>query len=266
MCKVSFILPTYNAEKTIDRTIESIVNQTYKEWEIICCDDCSTDNTMNKLKAWKEKGINITILQNEKNSRAAFSRNRCIEKAKGEYLAQIDDDDYCALDRLEKQVDFLDKNKEYGFVGSMAYMFDENGVWGIFNVIEKPDKGSLLGNSPFINPSMMFRKTALDKVNGYRVAKETRRTEDYDLFMRLYSEGIKGYNIQEKLTYYYRGKNSFPKCRYEFRIDEAKVRYKNFKKLGLLPKGIPFIIKPLIVGLIPQQVIEKIKNRNNNAE
>ena len=129
MCKVTFILPTYNASKTIDRTIESIVNGSFKDWEIVCCDDCSTDNTIERLNIWKKKGINITILQNEKNSRAAFSRNRCIETARGEYIAQIDDDDYCAPNRLQDQVKFLDENKEYGYVGMLScLMRKEYGV------------------------------------------------------------------------------------------------------------------------------------------
>lgn len=264
MCKVSFILPTYNAEKTIDRCINSIMEQTYTDWEIICCDDCSTDKTLEKLHQWQSKDSRIKVLQNTENRRAAFSRNRCIQEAKGEYIAQIDDDDCCAPNRLAVQVEFLDTNPYVGFVGSFAYLFDEKGVWGTFKVVEKPEKEDLVKNSCFINPSVMLRRSVLDQVNGYRVAKETRRTEDYDLFMRMYSKGIKGYNIQIPLIYYYRGENSFPKCKYEFRIDEAKIRYKNFKALGLLPKSFLYVIKPLIVGLIPMRVIEKIKKIKNN--
>lgn len=264
MCKVSFILPTHNAEKTIDRCIESIVNQSYKDWELICCDDCSIDGTVEKLYKWMEKDKRIKVLRNSENMRAAYTRNKCIDNAKGKYIAQIDDDDYCSVNRLEKQVEFLDNNLEYGFVGSMAYYFDENGVWGVFNVIESPTKINFLHNSCFINPTVMLRKSILEEVKGYRVAKETRRTEDYDLFMRLYCKGIRGYNIQDKLVYYYRGKESFPKCKYEYRIDEAKIRYKNFKELELLPKNLLYVIKPLIVGLIPIKFIELLKKAKNN--
>lgn len=261
MCKVSFILPTHNAENTIDRCINSIINQIYTDWEIICCDDCSTDGTLNKLYQWKEKDSRITVLKNTKNSRAGFSRNRCFEVAKGEYLAQIDDDDYCAPNRLEEQVKFLDEHPEIGFVGTNAYLFDEHGIWGTFNVVEKPEKEDFISNSCFVNPSIMLRKTAVDTVGGYRISKETRRSEDYDMFMRMYAAGIKGYNIQKQLVYYYRGEKSFPKCKYEFRVDEAKVRYKNFKELGLLPKSFLYVVKPLIVGLIPIKIIERIKRR-----
>lgn len=80
---VSFIIPTYNAEKTIDRCLESVVNQTYENLEIICCDDCSTDETWNKLKEWAEKDSRVKIIKNEKNMRAAYTRNQCIKVARG---------------------------------------------------------------------------------------------------------------------------------------------------------------------------------------
>lgn len=261
MSKVSIILPTFNAESTIDRCIESIINQTYKDWELICCDDCSADNTYEKLCKWKEIDNRIIVLKNDKNRKAAFTRNRCISISKGEYIAQIDDDDYCALDRIEKQVDFLNKHKEFDFVGSKMYYFDEKGIWSISDSKEYPIKEDFLWNSVFANPSVMFRKNVLNNIGGYRIAKETRRGQDYDLYMRLYAKGFRGYNIQEPLVYYYRGKNSYKKCKYEYRIDEAKIRYQNFKKLGLFPVGLLYVIKPLIVGGIPISLIEKVKEK-----
>ena len=258
---ISVVIPTYNAESTIDRCLESIVNQTHKNLQILCCDDCSKDSTWDKLQEWANKDSRITIMQNERNSRAAFSRNRCIEKAEGLFIAQIDDDDYCALDRIEKQAIFLAEHPEYDFVGTGAYYFDESGVWGQSQREEgySPEANDFLWNAVFLNPSMMYRAEALKAVGGYRIAKETRRGEDYDMHMRMYAAGYKAYVMPERLTYYYRGKNSFPKCKYEYRIDEFKIRYKNFKALGLMPKGIIYAVKPLIVGLVPIKFWERIK-------
>ena len=101
---VSVIIPTYNAGAVIDRCLTSVVNQTHTNLQIICCDDCSSDDTYQKLLAWTEKDSRITVMQNEVNSRAAFSRNRCIKMTEGKYVAQIDDDDYCEPDRIERQV------------------------------------------------------------------------------------------------------------------------------------------------------------------
>lgn len=259
MCKVSVVLPVYNASKTIDRCIESIVNQTFEDWELICCNDCSEDDSLSMLEKWEKKDSRIKVLKNKKNSRAAFTRNRCIEKAAGEYIALIDDDDYCLPNRLEKQVDFLSSSSEYSFVGSKAYFFDEKGVWKVESLKERPKVKDLAWANPFVNPSIMFRKSDIEKVGLYRIDKETRRTEDYDLFMRLYAEGYYGYNIQEPLIFYYRGKSSFPKNKYEYRIDEARIRYRNFKNLDLPSKYYIYVFKPLIVGIIPKKILHRIK-------
>lgn len=259
--KVSIILPVYNASNTIDKCIESIINQTFEDWELICCDDCSEDDSLSILNSWQKKDGRIKVLSNKKNCRAAFTRNRCIMGARGQYIALIDDDDYCVKDRLEKQVEFLNNYSEYSFVGSKAFIFDENGVWKISTPKEKPQAKDFLWNSCFLNPSVMLRKSDVEKIGLYRVAKETRRSQDYDLFMRLYAEGLCGYNIQQPLVYYYRGKNSFPKCKYEYRVDEAKIRYQNFKKMNFLPNHFLYVLKPLIVGLIPISLLEKIKGK-----
>ncbi|RAS82294.1 glycosyltransferase family 2 protein [Priestia endophytica] len=266
MCKVSVVLPVYNAAKTIDKCIESIVKQTFTDWELICCDDCSTDETVSILERWRKKDSRIKLLLNEQNKRAAYTRNKCIREAKGSYIALIDDDDYCALDRLEKQVEFLDNHKNYSLVGSQGHLFDEKGVWARISPVEAPKVKDFLWNSCFLNPSVMIRKSDMEAVGLYRVSKETRRGQDYDLFLRMYAKGFKGFNIQEPLLFYYRGRNSYPKCKYEYRIDEAKIRYRNFKQMDLLPKYYPYVIKPLIVGLIPISLLEKIKHRRGRGD
>lgn len=174
----------------------------------------------------------------------------------------MDDDDYCSSDRIEKQVAFLNAHDEYAFVGTGIWLFDESGDYGGSKASEGREvkKEDFLWSINFSNPSLMFRSNAIKEVNGYRVHKDTRRSQDYDLIMRLYIAGYKGYILPDKLTFYYRGKNSYPKCKYEYRIDEMKIRYRNFKALGLLPKGLPYVIKPLIVGLVPISLIEKIKH------
>lgn len=123
-------------------------------------------------------------------------------------------------------------------------------------------KNSFYWNSPFIHPSIMIRKEAYDSVGGYRVAKETRRCEDLDLFMRMYAKGYIGYNIQEYL-YCYRMVNT-PDIKYrpmKYRIDEAIVKYKGYKLMGNLFLGIPFVIKPILIGLIPQNILYLIKKK-----
>lgn len=262
---VSVIIPVHNACQTIDRCLNSVVNQTYRNLQIICCDDCSSDSTLEKLQSWSKRDSRIEVLHNDVNMYVAFTRNRCIEVAKGKYIAQIDDDDYCDNTRIMRQVEFLESNPTIDFVGTAMHMFDENGVWG--STGEKKGylvhKRDFLLHCPFHNPSMMYKSEVLKSVDGYRVSKETERGEDYDMHMRMYQKGYVGYVMPDLLTFYYNGKNSIPKAKYKYRINEAIIRHKNFVKLGLYPRGIIYVVKPLIIGLIPVKLWGYIKKTLN---
>ncbi|MGM0275390.1 MULTISPECIES: glycosyltransferase family 2 protein [Enterococcus] len=262
---ISVIIPTFNAEKSIKKAIDSILNQTYQNFEIIICDDCSTDGTWEILKELEETDSRIQIYQNEKNSKSAYTRNKAINKSSGKYIMQLDDDDYCHEERMEKQVLFLDNHPEYDFVGSNAYLWDQDGIYGELIIKDKPEINDLLKTSPFINPSVMFRKEALESVQGYRVSKETVRGQDYDLYLRLYVNGLRGYNIQEKLVYYYQDKNYYNKISWENRIGEFKFRYRNFKKLKLSPTQYIYIIKPLVALIVPRKILSLKQSRRNRA-
>lgn len=252
---ISVIIPTHNAETTIERCLMSVLGQEYQNIEVICCDDCSTDNTVDLLKRIAKSDKRVKVLVNDQNMRAAYTRNRCIFESTGEFIAQIDDDDYCAKDRFLIQLEFL-LNNQFDMVGSGAFYYDENGVWGKtnFDVGFAPEKKDFIHGSVFMNPTMMYKAGALKKVGGYRVSKETRRGQDYDLHMRLYANGFRGYVIPNRIVYYYRGKNSYPKCKFRYKIDEVKIRYKNFKQLGLLPKYFIYTLKPILSGLISARI------------
>lgn len=243
----------YNGSQTMDTAIESISSQSFEDWELIVCDDASSDNTWEKLKKWSEKDPRIKVLQNKKNLRLAGTLNKCLSYASGKYIARMDDDDVSYPERLQEQVVFLEEHPEYAFVGSQADGNDGKRIIpNYWKRKEKPQKSDFLEASQFIHPTVVFRKEALLQVEGYRVVKETRRAEDYDLFMRLYAVGFKGYNIQKPLLRYFIDDR---KISYQSRIDEAKVRYQGFKHLGLMPGAWPYVFRPLVVGLIPKKLL-----------
>lgn len=265
MPKLSVIMGVMNGASRLNESINSIVDQTFTDWEFIICDDGSTDNTYTKLLDWQKKEKRIVPIKNGDNLGLAATLNHCIEHCNGKYIARMDDDDFSYPDRFQKQVDFLDQNPEYAFVSSSSKIFDGEKIYEPKKLsIEKPKKEDLLWTSRFIHPATMFRSQILKGVGGYRVAKETFKSQDYDLFMRLYSKGMKGYNIQEPLLcYYINPAVKRKKIRYKYRINESIIRYKGFKVMGLLPRGIPYIFKPLIVGLIPITLLELAKRRFN---
>ena len=260
MSKVSVIMGVLNASSRMDVAITSIIEQTFENWEFIICDDGSSDNTYSKLLEWQKKDDRIIPIRNQKNIGLAASLNRCIGISKGEYIARMDDDDFSYPCRFKKQVNFLNEHSEYALVSSIVDIYDgENILTRKIRTKEKPQKKDFLFTSCFVHPATMFRIEPLMSVNCYNVEKEAMRCQDYDLFMRLYSLEYHGYNIQEPLLRYFVNPGAMKKRKYKYRLDEAVIRYKGFKLLGLLPKGILYVIKPLIVGLIPRKMLFKLQ-------
>lgn len=257
--KVSVIMGVYNGEATLNQSIQSIVDQSFTDWELIICNDCSTDHTGDIIREWEKRDARIRLIENTENLRLAASLNKCLNASSGEYIARMDDDDISYPDRFKEEVDFLDNHGEYDFVSSQVDGFDGKRVIpDYWHRKPEPQKKDFLSGSQFIHPVTMFRKDCLLQLQGYRTDRSTRRMEDYDLFMRLYASGYKGYNIQKPLLRYF---INVKKDNYCYRIDEAKVRLKGFCLLGLMPWGVPYVVKPLLVGLIPKKLLMKLKTR-----
>lgn len=263
MALISVIMGVYNCTNfsLLRKSVNSIIEQTVNDWEFIICNDGSTDNTLKELKKLENLDHRIRVISYDKNRGLAYALNECINIADGKYIARQDDDDISMPYRFESQLAIFNAHPEYSIVGSNAIVYDGEKDWGEYKTEEKPMIKSFLWTNPFAHPTVMFEASALKKSGCYRVSKETRRCEDYDLFMRMYAKGYIGYNIQKNL-YKYRIVNGLKKYRpFKYRIDEAIVRWKGYKALGLFPKGIPFIIKPIFIGLIPQRFFKIIRNR-----
>lgn len=264
MPKVSVIMGVYNLpnKEILNKSIGSILSQTYSDFEFIICDDGSTDNTFDIVKEICQNDKRVILLKNKKNMGLAYTLNKCLKLANGEFIARMDADDESYLNRLEKQVLFLEKNLEYGVVSSNADIFDGDTIIDEYKCNEVIKKQDFLFNNPIIHGSVMIRKTAYDFVNGYRDISMTYRVEDYDLFMRMIANDIKIYTIQEKLFKYRENDETFKRRKYKYRINEARVRFYGFKILKLYPIGIFYVVKPLVVGLLPLELIKKIKKRD----
>jgi glycosyltransferase EpsE len=267
MPKVSVIMGIYNTNnrEIVEEAIESILNQTFKNFEFIICDDGSKDGTLELIEKLTKKDGRVKIIKNNKNEGLAASLNSCIEISRGKYIARMDADDVSSLDRLEKQVNFLDSNKSYSIIGSDVILFNGNRDWGYRNMPTQPEKKDFLFRVPFMHPTILVRKKVLIELGGYRVEKETRRCEDYDLFMRMYAAGHKGFNINEALFRVRETPTAYKRRKYRYRIDEAKVRFAGYRMLGLMPVGFIYAVKPLLVGLIPHRVLELLKNERIKA-
>ena len=267
MPRISVISGAYNIGKcySFRKSIESILDQSFADFEFIICNDGSSDDTAQLLLEYAQRDSRIKVIENEKNLGLAASLNRCIEMSSGEYIARHDLDDYNDADRFKLQLEFLDSHPEISVLGTQVYLFDEEGVWGEESFPCEVSKKDFLFTSPYKHGSVMMRREALYNAGLYRVAKETYRTEDYDLFMTLQTISS-GANLDKHLYYFCEDKAARKRRKYRYRIDEARVRYRGFSKLGLLPRGIFYVIKPLVVGLIPAPILEWLKDRRGKRK
>lgn len=267
MPTVSIIMGVYNCksrEQLFD-SVQSIIEQTFTDWEFIICNDGSTNNTAEMLEEIAKLDDRIKIIGYDKNQGLSYALNTCIAASSGEYIARQDDDDISYTTRLMDQVDFLNRNKEYQIVGCIAETFDHEGDKGIYSVPEIPGVKDFRWICPFIHPTVMMRVGALKVVNCYKVSKDTMRGQDYDLFMRMYGEKFKGYNIQKVLYRYRLVNGGYKKRPLKIRISEAKIRAKGFWKMGIFWSSLPYIFKPVILSFIPLNLLNKIRSFGKNG-
>lgn len=257
---VSVIMGVYNSEATLNRAIDSIINQTFDDWKFIICDDGSSDSSLSILMEYKrDYPDRFIIIQNNQNKGLTYSLNECLKYADSQYIARMDSDDISLPKRLELQVQFLDNHPDIDFVSCGIERFDEMGVWKACKVKNNyPHKEDFLWSSVFVHPTVLIRRDILNSIGGYRDTWFTSRCEDYDLWMRLYAAGHVGYVLNQILFQYYEGRESFSKRKYRYRICEAYTRMLGYYHLHLYPKGIIFIFKPLVVGLLPSRLIKDI--------
>lgn len=261
MKKVSIIMGIYNCESTLEKSIDSLLGQTYFNWELIMCDDGSTDNTYTIAKEYADKYSNIILIKNETNKGLNYTLNHCLKYATGEYIARQDGDDISLPMRLAKEVEILDSNPQYALVSSAMIYFDEQGEWGRGNPVEEPNKVDFIVGSPFCHAPCMVRKNIFNEVSGYSESKWLLRVEDYHLWFKIYAKGHEGYNIKEPLYKMFDGRDAFQRRKYRYRINEAYVKYVGFRMLKIPFKYYVYILRPLIVGLLPEVIYKKLHQR-----
>ena len=255
MNRVSIIMGVYNCEKTLHEAIDSILNQSYKDWFLIMCDDGSDDTTYKIAKEYSCKYPGkILVLKNGKNLGLNKTLNHCLQHAKAEYIARMDGDDISLPDRLEKEVAFLDTNPQYDIVSIPMIYFDEDGDYRTGRGGKEPRVESMVVGTPFCHAPCMVRKRAFDAVGGYSERKDRQRVEDWDLWIRMYELGFKGYILPEPLYKMRDDRNAYARRRFRYRINECKVGASAIKRLKLEHWRYIFCLRPIIVGLLPTPV------------
>ena len=212
MPKVTVLMPVYDGEKYLREAIDSILSQTFTDFEFLIIDDGSSDRTVNIIHSYED--TRIILIKNETNLGLVATLNRGLSLAKGEYIARMDADDISFCDRLDQQVSFLDSNPEVSLLGTNAQVIDAKGnLKDVCHIVsgDKLLKWQMCYDCPFIHPTIMMKKSTASIVDGYTCdvikGREKYSGEDYDLWRRI--ENISHIdNLQNILLYLRKHENN----------------------------------------------------------
>lgn len=255
---VSILIPVYNAGNFIVEAIESIRNQTYQNWELICVNDFSTDNTQDILNNYQKIDSRIKVYKNTKRKGIGFSLNLGLQYANGQLIARMDADDISLPDRISKQMEFLTKNRQAVACGGQVAMIDDKGE--IFAYKHFPTDSAVLYEMimkliPIQHPTIMVRSKIF---KDYKYNTDLATAEDVDMIFYLLSKG-KISNLED-IIYKYRkhnNSNSYKNIKRTF-YTTFLARFDAIRKYGYRPslKGVTIsVLELIIVALLPSKMI-----------
>ena len=229
--KVSIITPSWNSEKYIEKTIESVQKQTYMNWEMIVVDDCSTDRTVEIVEKISKEDPRVRIIRQEVNGGAAKARNRSLCEATGRYIAYLDADDIWKPTKLEKQVEFMKAN-HCGFSCASYEVIDDEGraLNKEVHMLPSVDYVGFLTNNLLQTVGIMADTSIIDK--KYHVMPDNRRRQDAATWLQVLKAGYKCYGIDEVLAEYRRAENSLSSNKVKA-VKGVWSLYRDIEKLSL---------------------------------
>lgn len=237
MSKISIIIPVYNTEKYIAETLDSVIKQTFTDWEAICIDDGSTDDSLNILKRYAKKDDRIKIIT-QKNLGVVSARNNAIAQAKSEYIYPLDSDDIITTDCLEKLYNAMISGKGDIITNRVMYFGRETHEFELHN----PTIYNMLHQNCLVNAAL-FRKSDFDLVGGYDTEFNI-ALEDYDFWLNMViNHKKKIYRIPE-ILFYYRLKDKKEARNFQHRSEHALLQKKLEKKYPVIKRC--FLIEKLL--------------------
>jgi glycosyltransferase involved in cell wall biosynthesis len=239
---VSVILPAYNAGPYIAEAINSILNQTYTNFELIIINDCSTDNTEQEILSISDPRINY--IKNVNNNGLIYNLNLGFSLAKGKYIVRMDADDISLATRIEEQVEFMDKNPAVGVCGSGFQSFGNREDTTIYERLDNDIKLQMLFHCRFCHPTIIIRKQVLTD-NNLQYSAEYPHAEDYELWARMAFK-TQFANIQKVLL------------KYRVHADSVTFKYANIQRQNS-DRVIQYLFKTIGVNIQPSEITLWIK-------
>lgn len=228
--KVSIITPVYNCDKYIEETIQSVLSQTYTEWEWLLIDDKSPDNSIEIIKKYMVNDKRIKLIQLDVNSGAAVARNKGIELAEGRFIAFLDSDDLWSKEKLETQVEFMLKNN-YGFSFTTYEVIDDSGN-SLNKIVNSKDVWTYkdaLKNTLIQTVTVMLDRNI---IGNFRMPN-VRKGQDYATWLMILRQGNNAYGLDINLAKYRRAKGSLSSNKIKA-IKRTWHVYRQCEKLSLI--------------------------------
>ena len=256
---ISVIMSVKNGERDLSQSIGSIKAQTLSNWELIVCDDGSTDGTLSLLNAMAAEDRRITVLHNETSQGSAQARDICIERAKSNFLAIHDADDTSDSKRFELQYAFMQAHPEYAIVGTGYYTVRSDGsIIGECHPKAEPSAIDQVKGGEFMHPSFMMRKDMVSKVGFYTISPYTLRSQDYHMVMKVLGAGMRMYNMKECLYYYTADERMMNRTRNWKRVKGLMwIRWDAYRRNKLPLWCYIYVLKPFITNIIPKGIMFK---------
>ena len=258
---ISVLMGVYNCASTVEEAVHSIIAQTVTDWELIICDDGSSDNTYEVVQELARRDPRIVLIRNDRNMGLAPTLNHCLRIARGTYTARMDGDDLCAPDRFEKELALLESDPHCAVVSCAMISFDQDGPYGISHYLKKPKRQDLIMRSPFCHAGCMMHKAILLQLNGYSESEAVRRMEDYDLWFRLYQAGHYGRNLPDTLYSMRDDRNAYKRRTLTARLNSTRLKYRIYRAFRPGIRYIPYVFAPVIKGLLPEKLYTFLRRK-----
>jgi teichuronic acid biosynthesis glycosyltransferase TuaG len=254
---VSVIMPAYNVEQYIQQSIQTVINQTYKNWELIIINDGSTDNTALIAEQYSTLDARIRLI-NQSNGKQASARNAGIEIVKGEYIAFLDSDDLWEPNKLEKQITYLTNYPEIDLVYTNGWVFDYDNLNELKPYFQMPlgicssKKMYQLEYKHNYIPilSVLVKKSIVDRVGLQEERLQFAGCEDWDYWIRMARNGATFYGMKEKLFYYRRHNSNMSANITKMKLAEINVLTKNYDDKYISKKDYENLMKEKIRNVV----------------
>jgi len=259
-------MSVYNGRPYLNGAIQSITEQSYRDFEFLIIDDASTDGSNKILEKWRRQDSRIRIISHKVNRGLGYSLREGVIEARGDWIARMDDDDISVPDRLEKQVEFVRTYPETDVVGGWAIEIDEQGRQGRMRThpIRHEEIVRLIWTSPLQHSTVFFRRDAIRRTGSYSAT--LRRRQDYDLWFRCVAGGLRFANIPEPLIYYRFTDDFYRKNDIGVALDQARIGWRGCWMVGANPVAYIGVTLPLIRALLPKplsRLLQRAINRFN---